>query len=151
MRLQRAGLAILALRVLAASSGGAGSTPPAPPVVTPTSPGPVVSPQRISTDLFADAATQHATEVESSTVAFGSTVVSAFQVSRATTFGSADIGFATSPNGGLTWTYVTLAHLAKTVEPGRLFDTVSDPSVAFDAVDNMCLVAWLAGVIRRRG
>lgn len=145
MRLLRAGLVAFGFAVISACSGGGGSSNnPAPPVVTPTPPsGPFVSSQRISTDVFANSTSQHATEVESSTVAFGSTVVSAFQIGRVSTFGSADIGFATSSNSGLMWTSGTLPKLAKTVDAASLFDSVSDPSVAFDARHNIWLVASL--------
>ncbi|MBV9269820.1 MAG: exo-alpha-sialidase, partial [Candidatus Eremiobacteraeota bacterium] len=107
----------------------------------------VVTSQRISSDAFSDAATQHATEVESSTVSFGSTVVSVFQISRNTTYGSADIGYATSTNEGLVWTSGVLPNLAKTVDPTSPFDTVSDPVTAFDARHNMWLVASLPIVL----
>src|SRR5947208_4605077 len=59
---------------------------------------------RLSTDTFTNASSQHATEVEPDTFAFGSTIVSAFQVGRIFSGGGADIGFATSTDGGTTWT-----------------------------------------------
>src|SRR5512142_2845158 len=58
---------------------------------------------QISTDPFTNPTSQHATEVEPDTFAFGSTIVSAFQVGRFFSGGASDIGFATSTNGGRTW------------------------------------------------
>src|SRR5438552_17901934 len=60
---------------------------------------------QISSDTFTNSTSQHATEVEPDTFAFGSTMVSAFQEGRFVTGGgSSDIGFAISTDGGLTWT-----------------------------------------------
>src|SRR5215469_3816730 len=59
---------------------------------------------RLSTDTFTNSGSQHATEVEPHIAAFGSTLVSVFQVGRIFGGGSADIGFATSTNGGASWT-----------------------------------------------
>ena len=59
---------------------------------------------RVSKDPFTNATSQHRTEVEPDTFAFGSTIVSAFQVGRVFGGGSSNIGWATSTNGGATWT-----------------------------------------------
>src|SRR6266498_5058410 len=59
---------------------------------------------QVSTDPFTDAQAQHRTEVEPDTFAFGNTIVSAFQVGRVSGGGASNIGFATSTNGGATWT-----------------------------------------------
>src|SRR5438270_6383709 len=59
---------------------------------------------RIGTDPFTDTQAQHRTEVEPDTFSFGATIVSAFQTGRVAGGGSSDIGFATSTNGGSTWT-----------------------------------------------
>src|SRR6266446_3672102 len=55
---------------------------------------------QLSSDPFTNSASQHATEVEPDTFAAGGTLVSAFQVGRIFGGGAADIGFATSSNGG---------------------------------------------------
>ena len=47
---------------------------------------------------------QHATETEPDSFAWGSTVVTAFQVGRVFDGGATDIGWATSSNGGVSWT-----------------------------------------------
>src|SRR3989441_4424572 len=55
----------------------------------------------LSTDPYTDQTSQHQTEVEPDTFAFGNTVVSAFQVGRFFDGGASNIGFfATSTDGG---------------------------------------------------
>ena len=48
---------------------------------------------------------QHATEVEPHMVASGSTLVAAFQAGRIAPGGATNIGWATSTDGGSTWTH----------------------------------------------
>jgi hypothetical protein len=86
---------------------------------------------------------QHATEVEPDTFAWGSTVVSAFQVGRVFNGGATDIGFATSNDGGVTWTHGFLPETSQeAMSPGSFF-SVSDPSVAYDARDAVWIISWL--------
>src|ERR687885_352566 len=56
--------------------------------------------ERVSSDPFTNATSQHATEVEPDTFASGQTVVAAFQVGRFFNGGSTDIGVARSGDGG---------------------------------------------------
>ena len=49
---------------------------------------------KLSTDTFHNSDSQHRTEVEPDTYAWGSTIVSAFQVARVSGGGGADVGFA---------------------------------------------------------
>src|SRR6185312_12987257 len=58
----------------------------------------------LSTDPYRNKAAEHQTEVEPDIVAFGSTIVATFQVGRFTGGGSDNIGWATSSDGGTTWT-----------------------------------------------
>src|SRR5579884_799791 len=58
---------------------------------------------KLSTDPFTNAGTQHQTQVEPSTFAFGNTIVAAFQSGRGYTAGSSDIGWATSNDKGKIW------------------------------------------------
>ena len=51
-----------------------------------------VSLTRVSVDPYTDAQAQHRTEVEPDTFAFGSTIVSAFQVGRVFGGGASNIG-----------------------------------------------------------
>ncbi len=86
---------------------------------------------KLSTDPFHNSTSQHKTEVEPDTYSSGSTIVSAFQVGRFRTGGSSDIGWATSQDGGATWTHGFLQGI--TVYAGGSFDRASDASVAYDA------------------
>jgi hypothetical protein len=63
---------------------------------------------RIFTDPFTNATSQHATTVEPDTFAAGSTLVTVTQSGRFFDGGGSDIGFATSTNGGQTWSSGTL-------------------------------------------
>jgi len=98
---------------------------------------------RLSSDTFTNSTTQHATEVEPDTFAFGSTIVSAFQVGRAFGGGASDIGFATSIDGGVTWTSGFLSGLT-IFQGGGSFTDVSDPSVAYDAAHGQWIIASIA-------
>src|ERR671934_1755350 len=95
-------IAVLGMVLL--SGCGSGSTshqePQQPPVFPPAS----VPLVKLSSDPFTNTSSQHATEVEPDTFAFGSTIVSAFQSGRFSNGGSSDVGFATSTNSGSSWT-----------------------------------------------
>src|SRR5947208_13779336 len=58
---------------------------------------------RLSKDTFKNGNSEHKTEVEPHTFAWGSTIVTASQVARVFGGGRAAIGFATSTDGGQTW------------------------------------------------
>src|SRR5204862_2628737 len=75
--------------------------------------------------------------------AFGSTIVSAFQVGRIFSGGGADIGFATSINGGATWTSGFLPRIT-TFQGGGTFTAASDAAVAFDAAHSVWIISSLA-------
>lgn len=96
---------------------------------------------QVSHDIYTDAQAQHNTEVEADTYAFGSTIVSAFQVGRVSGGGSSNIGWATSTDGGATWTHGYLPGI--TTNGGGTFGQASDASVAFDAKANVWLISSL--------
>ena len=98
---------------------------------------------QISSDPFTNSTSQHATQVEPDTFSSGSTIVSAFQSGRFTDGGSSDIGFATSTDGGSTWTHGFLPGVTTFSTPAGPFARVSDPSVAFDAKHNVWLISSL--------
>ncbi|HZQ66882.1 MAG TPA: sialidase family protein [Terriglobales bacterium] len=98
--------------------------------------------RQISIDIFSNTSSQHKTEVEPDTFAFGSTIVTAFQVGRIFNGGSSDIGFATSTNGGTTWTHGYLPGIT-TFYKGGTFTAASDPSVAYDAKHGLWMVSSL--------
>ncbi|HEX6481376.1 MAG TPA: sialidase family protein [Ktedonobacteraceae bacterium] len=98
---------------------------------------------QLSTDTFTNPDSQHATEVEPDTFAFGSTIVSAFQVGRFFDGGASDIGFATSTNGGKSWTAGSLPGTTVNSTPPGPYLRTSDASVAFDARHNVWLISYL--------
>jgi hypothetical protein len=100
-----------------------------------------VSLTQLSEDTFTDTPSQHATEVEPSTFSSGSTIVSAFQVARIWSGGGADVGFATSTNGGLTWTNGYLPGI--TIYQGGTNSAASDAAVAYDALHSVWLISTL--------
>ncbi|HEX6479227.1 MAG TPA: sialidase family protein [Ktedonobacteraceae bacterium] len=98
---------------------------------------------QLSSDPFTNTASQHATEVEPDTFAAGSTFVSAFQVGRVFGGGAADIGFATSSNGGKSFSNGFLPDTTTAVTPPGIYAAVSDASVAFDARHGVWLISFL--------
>jgi hypothetical protein len=99
--------------------------------------------QQISSDPFTNGDSQHATQVEPDTFAFGSTVVSAFQSGRFFDGGSSDIGFATSLDGGTTWSHGFLPSMTVNSTPTGPYARVSDPAVAYDAKHGIWMIASL--------
>ena len=98
---------------------------------------------KISTDPFTNAASQHKTEVEPDTYAFGNTIVSVFQTARVFGGGGADIGWATSVDGGVTWKHGFLPGITKAQNANNKYDAVSDPAVAYDAAHGVWLTSSL--------
>jgi len=97
---------------------------------------------KISTDAFHNSDSQHKSEVEPDTYAWGSTMVSAFQVARIFGGGGADIGFATTTDAGKTWTQGYLPGLTDNFKNGS-FQAASDASVAYDAKHGVWLISAL--------
>lgn len=98
---------------------------------------------QLSSDPFTNATSQHRTEVEPDTFASGSTLVSAFQVGRFFGGGASDIGFATSTNGGTSFTSGFLPGTTLFSTPAGIYGAVSDASVAFDAKHGVWLISFL--------
>src|SRR5712691_5751071 len=88
-------------------------------------------PIQISSDPYTNPSSQHETQVEPDSFAYGATIVADFQSGRFFDGGSSNIGWATSTDFGATWTHGFLPGI--TVFAGGTYDRVSDPSVAFDA------------------
>src|SRR5271166_5412226 len=95
--------------------------------------------RQLSQDSFTNGSSQHMTEVEPGAFSYGATIVTAFQVGRIYGGGSADIGFATSTNGGLAWTNGYLPGLTQWYEGGSN-SAASDASVAYDAKHGVWLI-----------
>ena len=97
---------------------------------------------QLSEDTFTDSPSQHETEVEPSAFTYGSTIVTAFQVARIYGGGGADIGFATSTDGGKTWTNGYLPGIT-IYEGNGQNSAASDAAVAYDALHNTWLISTL--------
>jgi hypothetical protein len=97
---------------------------------------------QISQDMFHNSASQHKSEVEPDTYSWGSTMVAAFQVARISEGGGADLGFATTIDGGKTWTQGYLPGLTDNYKGGS-FSAASDASVVYDAKHGYWLISSL--------
>jgi hypothetical protein len=98
---------------------------------------------QLSSDPYNNNTSQHATEVEPDTLASGSAFVSAFQVGRFFNGGASNIGFATSTNGGKSFTSGFLPDTTVFATPAGVYARASDPAVAFDARDGVWIISWL--------
>jgi hypothetical protein len=95
---------------------------------------------QVSSDPYTNPPGQHATQVEPDTFAFGSTIVATMQSGRIFGGGASNIGFATSTNGGASWTHGFLPGTTTVATPPGPYAAISDPSVAFDAKHNVWLI-----------
>lgn len=105
---------------------------------------------RISTDPYTNTTSQHQTEIEPDTLSIGSTIVSAFQVGRFFNGGASNIGFATSTDGGATFTSGFLPDTTVNATPAGTYQRASDASVAFDAKHGVWLISYL-GIVNPSG
>jgi hypothetical protein len=101
----------------------------------------------ISSDPFTVPPGQHATEVEPHILANGTTEVAAFQTGRlppneGVGAGATAIGWATSTDGGSTWSHGFLPGLTSG-NGGGPYSAASDPAVAYDAKHGVWMIASL--------
>jgi len=138
--------AVLAVFAITFALAGCSGSSPSSSTVTVTQPGNPVGPNltQVSSDSFTVGPGQHATEVEPHMLANGSTLVTAFQTGRIgpTGAGATDIGWATSTDGGTTWSHGFLPGLT-TGEGSGPYDSASDPAVAYDAKHGVWMIASL--------
>ncbi|MFZ0793369.1 MAG: sialidase family protein [Candidatus Korobacteraceae bacterium] len=99
--------------------------------------------RQLSQDTFTNGSSQHMSEVEPGAFASGPTIVTAFQVARIYGGGGADIGWATSLNGGISWTNGYLPGLTEYGPGGGPNSAASDAAVAYDAKHGMWLICTL--------
>jgi hypothetical protein len=99
--------------------------------------------RQLSTDIFKNSSSQHATEVEPGTFAYGSTIVATFQMGRFYDGGSSDVGFATSTDGGSTWTHGVLPGVTNIQHKGNPYDRDTDPEVTYDPKHGVWLIETL--------
>jgi hypothetical protein len=95
----------------------------------------------VITDPFTNSTSQHATAVEPDTFAFGSTLVVTSQVGRFFDGGASSTAFATSTDGGATFTSGVLPGLAPA--PGDRFSRTTDPVVAYDDAHGVWMISSL--------
>jgi hypothetical protein len=100
--------------------------------------------RRLSRDPFTDEDGQHQTQVEPSSFAVGSTIVTAFQAGRMVDGGASGIGFATSKDGGAHWRFGFLPSLTTVSSPAGDAPSASDPVVAYDVQHGTWLIATVA-------
>src|SRR5215472_8759532 len=101
--------------------------------------------QKISVDRFTNSDSTHRTEVEPDMFSFGSTIVAAYHVARrpgSVGWGSADVGFSTSTDGGTTWKFGYLPGLTVNYKSGT-YGAAADPSVAYDVKHGEWLISSL--------
>jgi hypothetical protein len=126
-----AGLVLIAGALAVPTYGVAAAVTGVPPV------------SQLSSDPFTNATSQHATEVEPDSFAWGSTIVDAVQAGRFVTGGASDIGWAASADGGVTWTHGFLSGLT-THRGGGKYPRATDPVVTYDARHKTWLIATTA-------
>jgi hypothetical protein len=99
---------------------------------------------QVSTDPYTNTTSYHLTQVEPDTFASGTTIVSAVQTGRFTDGGSSNIGWATSTDGGATWSNGFLPSTTTFANPPGPYARATDPSVAYDAAHHTWIIASLA-------
>jgi hypothetical protein len=99
--------------------------------------------RRLSRDPFTDAEAQHQTQVEPSSFAVGSTIVTAFQAGRMVDGGASGIGYAISRDAGAHWRSGFIPSLTTQSSPPGAAPSASDPVVAWDAHHG----TWLIGTV----
>ncbi len=99
--------------------------------------------RQLSQDSFTNSSSQHMTEVEPGAAAHGPVIVTAFQVGRIFSGGGADIGYATSLNGGIAWTNGYLPGLTQYGPGGGPNSAASDAAVAYNAKYNEWIICTL--------
>ena len=99
---------------------------------------------KLSSDTFTNSSSQHATEVEPDSFAWGQTktIVAAFQVGRIHDGGASDIGYTISTDNGATWQSGMLPGLT-TFECSGKNSAVSDTAVIYDAAHAVWLISSL--------
>ncbi len=143
------GFVLFSVQCGSGSGSGPIITPPAARCDSGTSPSqplasaPAIAPLlKLSADTFTNASSQHATEVEPASFAWGQTIVVAFQVARIFGGGGADIGYAISNDSGATWQSGMLPGLT-TFECSGTNSAVSDTAVIYDAAHDVWLISSL--------
>lgn len=144
MRRLAAGMGALACiaALLGAPGAGAGvGTGPMPRAAVPV----LADPAPIATDPLTSPGSQHQSVVEPHTAAWGSTIVSTYQVGRyaAQGSGAAATGWATSTDAGATWTTGVLTGINTATTPAGIYPRSVNETVAYDAAHGQWLIVTL--------
>jgi len=99
--------------------------------------------RRLSVDATANPRAEHETAVEPDSAAAGTTVVVAYQLGRIADGAASAIGWATSTDAGRTWHRGVLPGITADSSPPGPEESASDPTVAYDAVHGVWLIATL--------
>lgn len=99
---------------------------------------------QLSSDPYTNTTSQHQTEVEPDSFAYGSTIVAVAQVGRFSDGGSSNTGWATSTDSGATWQKGFLPSTTVYSTPAGSYDRLSDPTVTYDAAHQRWMIASLA-------
>src|SRR5947209_20625580 len=91
---------------------------------------------QVSVDPYTNTTSQHATELEPDTFAYGGTVIGTFQVGRFFNGGASDIGVVRSGDGGASWDAPGFlpGMTFNSGDPSSPYERVSAPIVPYDAV-----------------
>ena len=98
--------------------------------------------QQLSSDPYTNRTSNHRTEIEPDTYAYGTTIVAAYQAGRFFDGGSSNNGWATSADSGHTWKYGFLPGTTRFA--GGPYDRISDPTIVYDARHHTWLFSSLA-------
>ena len=106
---------------------------------------------QIGLDTYRNSTSQHQTQVEPDTFSAGpdefssnSRIVMVTQTGRFFDGGASNIAWASSQDGGSTWTGGNLPGITRIDNPNNPYDRVSDPSVTYDARRGKWLISSLA-------
>ena len=100
--------------------------------------------QPISNDPYTTGGSQHATQVEPDSFAFGNTIVALTQSGRwVNGGGSNNLVWASSQNAGRTWTTAGMPGTTVYATPPGTWPRISDPSVTYDPQDDVWLLLGL--------
>jgi hypothetical protein len=94
----------------------------------------------VSEDPYTNRNTYHRTEAEPDTATDGSTIVATFQVGRAYTCGSSNLGWSVSRDAGKSWTDGMLPGTTVRATPPGAWIRATDPAVGYDAMHRTWLV-----------
>lgn len=99
---------------------------------------------KLSHDPYTNSSSQHKTQVEPDVFSFGSTIVAVTQSGRFPDGGSSNLGWATSTNGGASWTHGFLPGTTVYATPKGKYTAISDPAVVYDPAHSTWLISGLA-------